>query len=455
MLKSIRIQNFKSYKDATFELSPFTVLIGANASGKSNAIEALRFMSILAQGQKLSSFRFSVINQDGGIRGSIEKLMYNNKPMELNRGIRGSIEKLMIQNESKCRFTSTFDYNDYNVLENEISLTDDELHITEEVLKQKNGKILYEIKEHSEGPYATDVHVSYDNFKRGNRKPTIPCSDQLAIFSQLTSPAPLSEKHEKSKKIIPEICQKIENDLRSMFFLDPVPAKMREYCARDKILRSNGENLSGVIQNLTMNPVYSHEERRANKKAILNFIRSLPEQHFVRLRSDRLPNGKSIVALTEAFGNENREYDASLLSDGTLRVLAIAVALLSVPENTTVVIEELDNGIHPSRAKTLLSRIIEVSKNRNLKILITTHNPALLNALPAEIVPNSVFCYRDPVDGSSKLVKISDIPNSIDLLMRGSLGDLLMSQQLDLFVKKNESQEEKKKKSLDWLNSLL
>ena len=87
--------------------------------------------------------------------------------------------------------------------------------------------------------------------------------------------------------------------------------------------------------------------------------------------------------------------------------------------------------------------------------MITTHNPALLNALPAEIVPNSVFCYRDPIDGSSKLVKISDIPNSIDLLMRGSLGDLLTSQQLDLFVKKNESQEEKKKKSLDWLNSLL
>lgn len=454
MLKSIRIQNFKSYKDATFELSPFTVLIGANASGKSNAIEALRFMSILAQGQKLSSFRFSVMNQDGGIRGSIEKMMYNDTPMKLNSEIRNSNENLLIQNESKCSFTSTFDYDDYNVLENEISLTDDELHITKEMLKQKNGKVLYEIKEHNEGTYATDVSVSYDNFKRGGIKPTTQCSDQRTIFSQLT-PASISERYEKSKKIIPEICQKIEIDLRSMFFLDPVPAKMRDYCDRDKVLRSNGENLSGVIHNLTRNPIFSSAERFANRKAILDFIRSLPEQYFVRLRSDRLPNGKSIVALTESFGEETREYDASLLSDGTLRVLAIAVALLSVPENTTVVIEELDNGIHPSRAKTLLTKINDIAKKRSLKILITTHNPALLNALPAEIVPNSVFCYRDPIDGSSKLVKISDIPNSIDLLMRGSLGDLLTSQQLDLFVKKNESQEEKKKKSLDWLNSLL
>ena len=436
MLKSIRIQNFKSYKDATFELSPFTVLIGANASGKSNAIEALRFMSNLAQGQKLSSFRYAVMNQNGGIRGNIEKMMY--------------------QDKSKCSFTCTFDYDDYNVLKTEISLNDDELHIVKEELKQKDGKLLYEIKEHSEGAYATDVHVSYDNFKRGNRKPTIACSDQLAIFSQLTSPASLSEKYEKSKKIIPEICKRIENDLRSMFFLDPVPAKMRRFCPRDKMLQSSGENISGVVFNLTRNPLaYSREERSANKKAILDFIKSLPEQDFVKLYSMKAPNGESIVALTEFFGSEMREYDASLLSDGTLRVLAIAVALLSASENSLVVIEEIDNGIHPSRAKTLLSKINEISKKRKLKILITTHNPALLNALPSEVVPNSVFCYRDVSDGSSKLIKISDIPNSVDLLMRGSLGDLLASQQLDLFVKKNESEEEKEKKSLEWLNNLL
>lgn len=454
MLKSIRIQNFKSYKDATFELSPFTVLIGANASGKSNAIEALRFMSILAQGQKLSSFRFSVMNQDGGIRGSIEKMMYNDTPMKLNSEIRNSNENLLIQKESKCSFTSTFDYDDYNVLENEISLTDDELHITKEVLKQKNGKVLYEIKEHNEGAYSTDVSVSYDNFKRGGVKPTTPCSDQRTIFSQLTSPASISERYEKSKKIIPEICKKIEIDLRSMFFLDPVPAKMRRPTPYGKTLQSSGENISGVVFSLLHHPSYTSKFQFANRKAILDFIESLPEQKFVRLRSRRL-NGECMISLIESFGDETREYDASLLSDGTLRVLAIAVALLSVPEKTTVVIEELDNGIHPSRVKNLLTKIKDVASKRDLKILITTHNPALLNALPAEIVPNSVFCYRDPIDGSSKLVKISDIPNSIDLLMRGSLGDLLTSQQLDLFVKKNESEEEKEKKSLEWLNNLL
>lgn len=59
-----------------------------------------------------------------------------------------------------------------------------------------------------------------------------------------------------------------------------------------------------------------------------------------------------MVSLTESFGGQLKRYDASLLSDGTLRVLSIAAALLSAPVGTMVVIEEIDNGVHPSRHST-------------------------------------------------------------------------------------------------------
>ena len=64
--------------------------------------------------------------------------------------------------------------------------------------------------------------------------------------------------------------------------------------------------------------------------------------------------GEVYLELVENFGNQERSQSAGLLSDGTLRVLAIAAALLSVQEGSTVVIEEVDNGIHPSRARQLL-----------------------------------------------------------------------------------------------------
>ncbi len=57
MLTSITIRNFKSYHEATLPLAPLTLLIGANASGKSNAIEAIRFLSWLARGQRLTALQ--------------------------------------------------------------------------------------------------------------------------------------------------------------------------------------------------------------------------------------------------------------------------------------------------------------------------------------------------------------------------------------------------------------
>ena len=48
--------------------------------------------------------------------------------------------------------------------------------------------------------------------------------------------------------------------------------------------------------------------------------------------SSRRPRGEVMVKLVETFGSELAEYDASQLSDGTLRILAVAAAMLSAPE---------------------------------------------------------------------------------------------------------------------------
>ncbi|WP_179991811.1 AAA family ATPase, partial [Acinetobacter sp. YH16058] len=45
MLKSISLENFKSYSaEQSLALGPLNLLIGANAAGKSNIIEALRLI---------------------------------------------------------------------------------------------------------------------------------------------------------------------------------------------------------------------------------------------------------------------------------------------------------------------------------------------------------------------------------------------------------------------------
>ena len=54
--------------------------------------------------------------------------------------------------------------------------------------------------------------------------------------------------------------------------------------------------------------------------------------------------------------------DARLLSDGTLRMLAVVTALETVPTGSRIIIEEFDNGLHPSRAYCKGSRFPRVQR---------------------------------------------------------------------------------------------
>lgn len=130
---------------------------------------------------------------------------------------------------------------------------------------------------------------------------------------------------------------------------------MRQESLEEIKLRPNGQNLSGVLYTLWQN-----EEHQRN---ILEFIRNLPEQDFKTLTFYKDHRERIELALVENFASQEQEWSCDVLSDGTLRVLGIAAAILSVPEDSTLVIEEIDNGIHPSRAKSLLSTMLVFAEN--------------------------------------------------------------------------------------------
>jgi predicted ATPase len=146
--------------------------------------------------------------------------------------------------------------------------------------------------------------------------------------------------------------------------------------------------------------------------------------------------------------------EAALLSDGTLRALAVAAALLSVQEGSLVVIEEIDNGVHPSRAQMLLVNIQEIARDRQLRVLLTTHNPALLDAIPSDAVPDIVACYRDPEQGDSRLVRLEDLESYPELVAQGPLGRLVTKGILDRFLKDPDKRDAgtKTEKGLAWLS---
>ncbi|MFM6245019.1 MAG: AAA family ATPase [Dolichospermum sp.] len=430
MLIEFTLANFKSYNTSRLPLGALTVLIGANAAGKSNALEGLRLLSWLAQGQKLSSIQYAVNSAEAVVRGRVNDLCCHG--------------------QSSFTIGCRLDIPEWNELNITLSVRDGELHISSERITDSKNTVLYELDQPSQG-INTDVGVAYNNFTRGQNKPRITCSDQMAIFVQLDSPGRFDVKYEKSQKIIPETVREYQRVLQNILFLDPIPAKMREYSFKsDQRLQEDGKNLSSVLYRLWQN-------QPENQQTILNFIQSLPEQAIDGLDFLIGPRDEVMVRLAETFGDNRRYYEAALLSDGTLRVLAIAAAMLSATEGSLVVIEEIDNGVHPNRAKHLLASIRDIAERRKLRVLLSTHNPALMDALPDVALGDVVFCFRDPQGrnkGNSRLVRLRDMDDYSSLILQGPLGQLVTTGVVDRFVKSPHTPEDRKQQALAWLSRL-
>jgi predicted ATPase len=430
MLDTITITNFKSFRKATLPLSPLTLLIGANASGKSNALEALQVLSWMAHGRRLGDVLIAIEQGELALRGTTGSLTHAGVETH-------DIDFAVVDSERGSTLK----------LELTLRADADGLRIVGEKLTVPNENVpLYEITAEAKA-HGSEVKVAYNNFARGHQKPTIACIDQQPIFTQLTTPARFGAKHDRSQRDIPAASRRIQSSLDSILFLDPTPRHMRGYSfTNDRKLKGDGANISAVLHDLCAT--------QGIKEKVLAFIRSLPEQDIRDIDFLKGPRGEVMVQLTETFGGSEHAYEAALLSDGTLRVLAIAAALLSVPEGSLVVIEEMDNGVHPGRAGLLLRNIQSTASERKLRVLLTTHNPALLDALPVAAIPHVVAAYRDPIDGDSRLVRLSDLRSYPELVARGTLGGLVTKGVLDRYLKSREPDAAKRAKALEWADSL-
>ncbi len=409
MLASFSVANFKSYKLAKLPLAPLTVLVGANASGKSNLIEAMQLLSWLAHGRRLPDLSAAMKAGEVAIRGLLPDL-----PLDPSLPICLGCE-LDEPGGPRLELELRTDNGGPRIVGEEL-LVDDEA-----------SSVPYYYRIDAPAPeHGSEVQVAYNNFSRGKNKPHIACVDQQAIFTQLLTPARFA--NETSQQKIPTAATTVASALASTLFLDPNPKEMRGWAyADEQELRGSGANVSSTLNRLC---------NQGQKEAILSFVRALPEQDITDIGFLTTARNEVMVQLTETFGGRLGSSDAAVLSDGTLRVLAVAAAVLSVDEGSLVVIEEIDNGVHPNRAQMLLEALHTTARKRNLRVLLTTHNPALADATPKRAIPDVVACYRDPESGLSCLQRLSDLEDYAALVAQGPLGFLLQSGTLDRYLKR-------------------
>lgn len=421
-------RNFKGFKDASIDLlRPFTLLIGPNGSGKTNTIEAIELLSFIARGHPLYEIA-DVGRTDTGlqIRGGLQACV------RLGHNI------ILLEFNARARFDGAYKPVKYGIYIG----TKPHPQILYEELKVDN-RAIYETLPKAPGAASRDLIVKYDNFARGGRKPQTVASSERSVLSQYRE---IAKKNLKIKECN-QLVQTIMRHLQASYVFDPNPKLMHGYeRIGNSVLSKDGANLSAVLYSFFT----GDENQQASLDWLLSQINQLPDEPYEEFRFTTTELGDVIFGLRERTGHT---VDARLLSDGTLRTLAILTALETVQEGSHVIVEEFDNGLHPSRVGVLTSAIADATKRRKLRVLVTTHNPATMNNLTAGQMKGVVLCTWSEEKQAADLVALDSLPRSDELFERGQLGDLVSRRVIEQYLAP-EFEEQHRQRVLDWVEAL-
>ncbi len=420
MIKSFYFENFKSFEKAELELENLTIMIGSNAAGKTNAIEGIKILSEIATGRDFSVILDGSKNIDSDIRG----------------GSKGCCKL----NSTYFKLGCTVDLDEeFDIVYSIRIKVGDRIYVEDESLCKKSQagyeELIFRTKRVASKD-SGDIKVEYNNGKQG-KNPDVFCIRSSAVLPQLvTKMSPEYKNYQDNQKYL----NMVIDDLKGMLFLNPIPSEMRNYSRiSDTELKPQADNISSVLNMLCKD--------EKNKKNILDIIGKLPENDILDIGFIETSIGDVMFSLKEQYGNNSKYIEAKRLSDGTIRCIAVIASLISEKKGNMVIIEEVDNGIHPSRAKSLIDAIAQIANERGIDVIITTHNSALLNAVSKDELIGVSIAYRNEENGGSEFIQFVDINKYPKLLAKGSLGDLVISDEILKSIKSKG----RKNKDYSWM----
>lgn len=141
-------------------------------------------------------------------------------------------------------------------------------------------------------------------------------------------------------------------------------------------------------------------EKSATVKSILSQYREFPMYSFTSRVNDE---GRKEYRIELETRNGSLTLPCQLMSSGMLNQSVLLSTLLSLPQNSVLFIDEIEDALHPI---TILD-FVKVAQEKNVQLIFSSHNTYLLQKLR----PDQIF-FANWKDGYSTYKKLSDIyPN--------------------------------------------
>ena len=397
MITSLKLADFKNFADETLRVGPFTLIIGANASGKSNIRDAFRFLHGVGRGYTLAE----VIGGRYGGGGQIEWA-----------GVRGGADEIIRFGRVAFSLTVGVGETSYSISAGVDKERAGAFRVVGEGL-ERGQRTIYTTHPGEGDP----VHAQSDSAilsirmektggqrKWGNRVGVRP--DQPAL-TQILERRNVVRAHK-------EIAQSVVDTLGSMRFLDLSPERMRQPAFPGQtVLGDGGENLPTVLREICAD--------ESRKRDLASWIQDLTPMDARDFEFPADPVGRIHLVFRESG---DRAVSAYAASDGTLRFIATLAALLGNNPASLYFFEEIDNGIHPARMRLLLDLIEGQTAKGGARVITTTHSPDLLALINDTSFGSAAIVYRDEGSENGIVRPISGLPNIRNLRKSQGLGRL-------------------------------
>ncbi len=399
MIYKISISNFKSVRNLDLELSRFNVLIGENGSGKSNILESITFLGAFLNDKLDNEFLFSRgIRTTEGIffKSHFQKIDLK-KPLMFSLWINGvqQLDKYKIFFE-KNKWISEFEKKKLHAL------------TFKKYLEKRGANFSETLKKMFQ--YFDDLKRNLDKIK--NEKEKKIKRDSLIKLLK------------KAKSSIEAQVEKKALSLDKFLIYSPENSSLRNFSEEGQILPIGvkGEGLFKELKRLN---------EKKNKKQIATIIKSLKLLDW--FDSLEIPStsfsGENILKIQDRFLDTTVKYlDQKNVNEGFLFILFYLTIIVSENTPTFFAIDNIDSSLNPKLCSELIRVLDNLSKLHKKHLIITTHNPFILDGLDLHEDEQRLFVVRRNLEGHTIATRVPPSKSSSVKLseawMTGYLGGL-------------------------------
>lgn len=391
MLTKISLTNFKSFRRAEVHLGEMNLLVGANAGGKSNFLDALRVLQGIGNGFTVSEIL------DGKPKSATS---------EVWEGIRGG--------SAKARHLGGDDGDTFGIevagrtatrsWRYSISLSP----VFGRVVRERFDTPEMDIYQSVDKGIGTGPAMNVRVYRGEVGHPPSLIFDRarpvLPQFAERTGVEPLRQR----------IASEVAEQLADMQRFDPAPSVLRGYSQARRVERmgEHGDNFAALVATIC--------GKDETKIRYLDWLRELRPEEVEDVGTLTGAVGEPLFMLRES----GHEFPAPVLSDGTLRFAAVVAAFFQPDTPGVMTVEELEKSIHAHRARLLTELIRRQSAGHGPQVVATTHSPAVLAWLQPEEYDTTFLCRRDPDTGEGKIQPVSSLANFDEVVQTCSVADL-------------------------------